>query len=41
MLWELHPNGTGPGAVLLFRVAPLAVSLVLSWWVGGASAGAP
>jgi len=33
VLWELHPNGTGPGAVLLFRVAPLAVSLVLSWWV--------
>ena len=33
MLWELHPNGAGPGAVLLFRVAPLAVSLVLSWWV--------
>ena len=31
MLWETHANGVA--AVLLFRVAPIVVSVVLSWWV--------
>ena len=31
VLWETHAYGAA--AVLLFRVAPLAVSVLLSWWV--------
>ena len=31
VLWETHANGVA--AVLLFRVAPIVVSVVLSWWV--------
>ena len=31
VLWETHASGAV--AVLVFRVAPIAVSLVLSWWV--------
>ncbi len=31
VFWETHANGVA--AVLLFRVAPIALSLVLSWWV--------
>ena len=31
VLWETHANGAA--AVLLFRVAPIVVSVVLSWWV--------
>jgi len=31
ILWETHADGVA--GVLLFRVAPVAVSLVLSWWL--------
>ena len=31
VLWETHANGVA--AVLLFRLAPIALSVVLSWWV--------
>ena len=32
VLWELHSTGAGTVAVLLFRIAPLAVSLAVSLW---------
>jgi hypothetical protein len=31
VLWETHASGVA--AVLLYRVAPIVVSVVLSWWV--------
>jgi len=31
VLWETHANGAA--GVLLYRVAPVVVSVVLSWWV--------
>jgi hypothetical protein len=31
VLWETHANGVA--GVLLYRVAPIAISVLLSWWV--------